>query len=124
VMASIIVFLLVAFELVGIDNGDIGKVVRFLERHIAVYFHAIHGIDTAQRIPTRLAFDNHDYPEHLITQVWIDNATEESYSVDTHCTRDHCETAPLMMRKGRQTIRLRVVIGDRMGAFTETTVDR
>ena len=121
-IAGIIVFLLVAAQLVGIDNGDIGRVDRFFERHIAVYFHEIHLLDTAQGIPTRLEFDNHGYPEQLIAQVWVDSA--ESYAVDTHCTRDHCETAPLMMSKGRRTIRLRVVIGDRMSAFTETTVDR
>jgi hypothetical protein len=116
VIAGIVVFLLVAAQLVGIDYGDIGKVARFLDRRLAV--------DTAQRIPTRLAFDNHDYPEHLIAQVWVDNATEEGYVVDAHCTPDHCETAPLMMGKGRHTVRLRVVIGDRMSGFTETTVDR
>jgi hypothetical protein len=123
VIASIVVFVLVASELVGIDYGDIDKVARYL------YFHVVNVIDTARGIPggrqgleTRLAFDNHDYPEHLIAQVWVDN--EEAYVVDAHCAPDHCETAPLMMRRGRHTIRLRVVIGDRMSAFTDTTVDR
>lgn len=78
---------------------------------------------TAQQIPTRLAFDNHGYPEQLIVQVWIDDGIE-GYVVDAHCTRDHCETAPLMMQKGRHAIQLRVIIGDRMSAFTEATVDR
>jgi hypothetical protein len=135
-IVSIIVSLLVTSALVRIvyrfpvlyryaqRTGDIGRVARSLDWHLKeVYFHVIHVIDTAQRIPTRLAFENHDYPEHLIAQVWVDNATE-GYVVDAHCTRDHCETAPFMMRKGRHTIQLRVVIGDRMSAFTETTVDR
>lgn len=136
VVAGVIVFLLVTSAFVGIRYWirvvhccprawNIGGVARVLELHIAeVRSRVIHVIDTAQRIPTRLAFDNHDYPEHLIAQVWVDNATE-GYVVDAHCTRDRCETAPLMMRRGRRhTIQIRVIIGDRMSAFTETIVDR
>ena len=123
-VAGVIVFLLVTSAFVGIRYwihrvqrysriGDIGRVARVLEA--SMYFRVLHVIDTALRVPTRLAFDNHDYPEHLIAQVWVDNATE-GYVVDAHCARDHCETAPLMLRKGRHTIQLRVIIGDRMSA--------
>ena len=102
--AGVVAFLLVTFVLVIVG------------RQIAA-------TATAQQIPTRLAFDNTGYPEHLIVQVWIDNAAE-GYVVDARCMGDQCETAPMMMRKGRHDIQARVIIGDRMSSFTETTIDR
>jgi hypothetical protein len=40
------------------------------------------------------------------------------------CAIDHCETAPMLIDKGRHRIRLRVFVGDQASPFTVTTIER
>ena len=72
---------------------------------------------------TRLAFDNRGYPEELLVQLWIDGAGEGAV-LSAHCTPDHCETAPMMMREGRHKIRLQVIVNNGVSSIVETTVER
>jgi hypothetical protein len=71
----------------------------------------------------RLAFDNRGYPPEVIVEFWLDQAIEGAL-IDATCTIDHCETAPMLIDKGRHRIRLRVLVGGQASPFTETTIER
>jgi len=70
-----------------------------------------------------LAFDNHEYPPEFLVQMWLDNAIDGQW-IHANCTPTHCETAPMLMDKGRHRIRLRVVIDDQASPFIVTTIER
>jgi hypothetical protein len=71
----------------------------------------------------RLAFHNNGYPPDIGVQVWVDDAFEDKVTRAT-CTVDHCETTPMVMKRGRHRIRVRVLIGDQASPYTETTIER
>jgi hypothetical protein len=72
---------------------------------------------------TRLAFDDNGYPPEIRVELWLDDAIEGELMRAT-CTPSHCETAPMLMDKGRHRIRLRVLIDGHASPFTETTIER
>jgi hypothetical protein len=72
---------------------------------------------------TRLAFDNTGYPPNIGVELWVDDVFKDKVTRAT-CTIDHCETAPMVITKGRHRIRLRVLVADQFSAFTETTIER
>jgi hypothetical protein len=74
-------------------------------------------------ITRRLAFDNRGYPEHLLVRLWLDDASQGTVLGAT-CTRDGCETAPIVMTKGRHRIRLQVIVNNQPSTITETVVAR
>ena len=71
----------------------------------------------------RLAFDNRGYPPEVIVQFWLDDAAEGAL-IHARCAIDHCETAAMLISKGRHRIRLRVLVGDQASPFFLTTIER
>ena len=71
----------------------------------------------------RLAFDNRGYAPEVVVQFWLDDATEGAL-IHATCAVDRCETAAMLIGKGRHRIQLRVLVGDEASPFTMTTFDR
>lgn len=72
---------------------------------------------------TRLAFDNRGYPPEILVQLWLDSAVDGEL-IRATCTFSQCETAPMLIDRGRHHLRLRVIVAGQASPFTVTTIDR